>query len=94
MYLEEDLPALAEGGRRSSRRYGKQPDGCTDAGGGGLKRLSVEVQGGAEQGAGTGCTDRWTAGHEEREGRRRCPWPQAGASLHGQRVYTKLSPWK
>lgn len=45
MYLGEDLAARVEGGRQSSRRCGKQPDGCTDTGGRGLKRFSVEVWG-------------------------------------------------
>lgn len=95
MYVEEDLPSPAEGSRRSDRRCRKQLDGCADAGGGGLKRLSVEIWGGAEWGGGVVCADRWTAGHGEGEGRRQCPWPHAGASRHGQRcVYTKLSPWQ
>lgn len=51
--------------------------------------------GSAEQGAGVGCADQWSAGHGEREVRRCCPQPHTGASLHSQCcVYTKLSPWK
>lgn len=73
MYLEEDLPAPAEGSGRSNRRCRKQLDGCADAGGRGLKRLSVEIWGGAEWEGGVVCADRWTVGHGEGEGRRQCP---------------------
>lgn len=69
MYLEEDLPAPAEGSRRSNRLCRRQLDGCADAGGGGLKRVSVEIWGGAEWGVGVVCADRWTAGHGEGEGK-------------------------
>lgn len=61
----------------------------------GVYRGSLEVQGSAERGAGVGYAGRWSAGHGEREGRRCCPQPHTGASLHSQCcVYTKLSPWK